>query len=98
MLVLAQSRMPSLSTAFQPAASSSSPSAMVTGTSAAAFCSLRTVNTTRGPMVRAPNTANTTRLMPKSGVNTKNTMIKAGKFIVAEPCTMAIAPASPALL
>ena len=55
----------------------------------------RTVFTIRGPMSSAPTTASTTLLAPSRGVNTKNTMASAGMFMVAEPCTIAIAPSTP---
>ena len=60
--------------------------------------SLRTVATTMGPMSSAPTTASSSLLIPRSGVKTKKTIARAGMFIVADPWTIAMAPARPALL
>ena len=49
-------------------------------------------------MSNAPITASSRRLSPSIGVKTKNTIARAGIFIVAELWTSAIAPSRPARL
>ena len=51
--------------------------------------------TTRGPISSAPMRAMMSRLNPSMGVKTKKTMARAGIFMVADPCTMAMAPSIP---
>ena len=94
-MVLAQSLNPSDMAGPQPTGAYSSTKS---GSAAAGSGSdrRRSVSTTIGPSSSAPAIAMTMRLKPRRGVNTKKTIARAGMFIVAEPCTIAMAPSMPA--
>ena len=53
---------------------------------------------TRGPTANAATMLNSRRLNPNSGVNTKATIMSAGRFRVDDPWTIEIAPSMPAPL
>ena len=96
-VVLPQSTKASLITGIQSARSRSPARVNCSTGSGPAFLSARSVRATRGPRIMAPITASISRLSPSRGVKTKKTIASAGMFIVAEPCTMAMAPSMPAL-